>query len=216
MGPVLCLVTDRARCGGTDGLVELVRQAAAAGVHLVQVRERDLEANALCELVRRCIDVVQGTRTRILVNDRFDVAVAAGAHGVHLPSYGVPACRIRPIAPAGFLIGRSVHAVEEAAAVVHEGGIDFLVFGAVFPTESKPGFQPAGVELLRRVVDSVPVPVLAIGGVTTERFGMVAAAGAAGIAAIGLFADAGREHTNRLQMLAAQAALAFDTPSSVP
>ena len=216
MRPVLCLVTDRARCGGADRVVDLAGRAAAAGVHLVQVRERDLEARALHELVVRCVSAVKGTRTRILVNDRFDVALAAGAHGVHLPSAGVPARRIRVVAPPGFLIGRSVHGVEEATSAVRGGGLDFVVFGTVFPTASKPGVAPAGLDTLRTVAASVAVPVLAIGGITQERIGLVASTGAGGIAAIGLFADAFAAGADHLQTTVSQAALAFDTPSGVP
>jgi thiamine-phosphate pyrophosphorylase len=213
---VLCLVTNRARYGGESRLVDAVGEAAAAGVHLVHVRERDLEAKALYMLVRRCVAAVERTRTRILVNDRFDVAVAAGAHGVHLPSFGVPAPRIRAVAPPGFLIGRSVHAVEEATAIGRDGGVDFLVFGTVFATTSKPGAQPAGADALRVVADSVAIPVLAIGGITTTRLRLVASTGAAGFAAIDLFAEAATRGLGALQTLVSAAALAFDTPSDVP
>ena len=216
MRPVLCLVTDRARCGGTDRLVDLAGRAAAAGVHLVQVRERDLDARALHDLVAACVAAVKGTRTRVLVNDRFDVALAAGADGVHLPSSGVAARRLRALAPPGFLIGRSVHAVDEATAAVRDGGLDFVVFGTVFASASKPGVPPAGLTALRAVAASVPVPVLAIGGITLDRLPAVAATGAAGIAAIGFFADAFRDEGNRLQTTVSDAALAFDTPSGVP
>jgi thiamine-phosphate pyrophosphorylase len=216
VGPVLCLVTDRARCGGEDHLVAIVRQAAAAGVQLVQVRERDLEARVLCRLVGRCVAAVSGTRTRVLVNDRADVALAAGAHGVHLPSFGVPAPRLRAMTPPGFLIGRSVHGLEEAQAAEREGGLDFLVFGTVFASSSKPGVSPAGLETLRTVAAAVPLPVLAIGGVTPGRMGMVRSAGAAGFAAIALFADAVSSGPDALHILVAHAARAFDTPGTVP
>jgi thiamine-phosphate pyrophosphorylase len=208
-------VTDRARCDGEDRLVEIVSGAAAAGVHLVQVRETDLDAKALYELVRRCVAAVAGTRTRVLVNDRLDVALAAGAHGVHLPAAGVPAARVRLAAPRGFVVGRSVHASREAVQAVADG-VDYLVFGTVFETGSKPGVTPAGLDALRDVAAAVPVPVLAIGGITVERLGSLAEAGAAGFAAISLFADAAREGRKYLQTLVAQASLAFDTPRRLP
>jgi thiamine-phosphate diphosphorylase len=209
------MVTDRARSDGEDRLVQVVGFAAAAGVHLVQVRERDLEAKVLLDLVRRCLSAVERTHTRVLVNDRVDVALAAGAHGVHLPSRGVPAQRIRRMAPPGFLIGRSVHGIEEATAVVRAGGLDFLVFGTVFPSGSKPGVRPAGVEGLREVAATVPIPVLGIGGITAERIETVISAGAAGIAAIGLFADASQDGPDGLHRLVTQA-LRVDTPRAVP
>jgi thiamine-phosphate diphosphorylase len=209
------MVTDRSRCDGEDRLVEIVGLAAQAGVHLVQVREKDLEAKALCDLVRRCVAAVRGTTTRVLVNDRLDVALAAGAHGVHLPASGVPAARARAVSPPGFLIGRSVHAAEEARQVVAGRGVDYLLFGAVFRTASKP-VVPAGLEALRDAAAAVPVPVLAIGGVTVENVRAVASSGAAGLAAIGLFAEAARGGPKSLQTIVAQASLAFDTPGRVP
>jgi thiamine-phosphate diphosphorylase len=214
--PVFCLVTDRTRCDGEERLVEIVGHAARAGVHLVQVRERDLEAKPLSDLVGRCVGAVRGTRTRILVNDRFDVALAAGAHGVHLPSHGVPARRVRSIAPSGFLIGRSVHALHEAVAVVGEGGVDFLLFGTVFSSTSKPGVTPAGLDALRAVAGAVPVPVLGIGGISTDRIRSIASTGAAGFAAIGLFADAAAQGIERVQTVVAHARMMFDTPPGGP
>jgi thiamine-phosphate pyrophosphorylase len=124
-------VTDRQRSGGADGVVARAAWAARAGVHLVQVRERDLEGRALTDLVARCVAAVRGTRARVVVNERFDVALAAGAHGVHLRAGSMAAARVRGAAPPGFLIGRSVHAPEEAA---DPGAVDYLIFGTVFAT----------------------------------------------------------------------------------
>jgi thiamine-phosphate diphosphorylase len=216
VGPVLCLVTDRVRVGGPERLVQIVRNAADAGVHLVHIREKDLDARRLLNLASAIVAIVRGTRTRILVNDRADVAIAAGAHGVHLPATGAPAARVRAIAPTGFLIGRSVHSLDEGQRVVREGGLDYVVFGPVFETTSKPGTAAAGIDALRAVARALPLPVLAIGGVTTERFGSLAAAGAAGFAAIDLFAAEAREGENRLQTIVRTASLAFDTPPRVP
>jgi thiamine-phosphate pyrophosphorylase len=113
------MVTDRQRLGADaeDLLVDRVAAAARAGVHLVQVRERDLEGAALMQLVERCVVAVRSTFARVIVNDRLDVALAAGAHGVHLRSDSMPAGRVRAVVPRGFLIGRSVHAAGEAARV---------------------------------------------------------------------------------------------------
>jgi thiamine-phosphate diphosphorylase len=118
------------------------------------------------------------------------VALAAGAHGVHLRAASMPASRVRRISPPGFLIGRSVHSRDEAATVCEGGGLDYLLFGTVFATPSKPGRTPAGPKALAEVVATAAVPVLAVGGVSPDNLGKVAAAGAAGFAAIGLFAAA--------------------------
>jgi thiamine-phosphate diphosphorylase len=207
--PVVCMISDRRRGRTGDGpgsvpdlspddaLVALVGAAARAGIDLVQVRERDLEGGALVRLVARCIDASRHTHTRVLVNDRLDVAVAAGAHGVHLRGDSVPAPRIRALVRPGFLIGRSIHSREEAARVCAEGGVDYLMFGTVFSTTSKPGVTAAGIDALANVATAVPLPVLAVGGMTVETMRGLGRTGAAGIAAIGMFVDTPIEHLPR-------------------
>jgi thiamine-phosphate diphosphorylase len=209
------MITDRRRLGpdSDDLLVRRVGAAARAGVHLVQVRERDLDGGPLQRLVARCVAAVAGTRTRILVSDRLDVALAAGAHGVHLRSDSVAPARARAIAPAGFLIGRSVHAVSDLAAATSGGGADYVIFGTVFATPSKAGQPVAGLAPLAEVVKASAVPVLAVGGISRQTAGRVAQAGAAGVAAIGLFADGPVEF---LQVAVSEVNMAFDTPAAVP
>ncbi len=188
--PLLCLVTDRRRLRqpGEDGLVRLIEQASAAGVSLVHVRERDLDDRRLLRLTRRVVSVV-GPATSVVLNDRADVALAAGAHGVHLRSDSVPADRLRPLVPSGFLIGRSVHSAA-AARAAEDTGVDYLVMGTVYPTKSKTEAMPlAGLRGLEDACRVVSVPVLAIGGVTADNAAAIAGAGAAGVAAIGLFAE---------------------------
>jgi thiamine-phosphate pyrophosphorylase len=154
----------------------------------VQIREPRLPDRALLELTGRACDAARDSNTRVLVNDRLDVAVAAGAHGVHLRGTSFSAARVRARVGEAFLIGRSVHELVEALAAEREGGCDYLFFGTVFPSPSKPeGHRIAGLEALRDVCRRVTVPVVAIGGVTRERVPAVSAAGAAGIAAISLF-----------------------------
>ena len=192
--PLTCLVTDRRRLeAGLDGerpagqrLVDVARQAVAAGADLIQIRERDLDTADLAALVEAIVAIARGSRTRVVVNDRLDVALACGADGVHLRADSIPPARARSIAPPGFLVGRSVHDREEAAA--HAAAVDYLIAGTVFPTASKPSTDRLlGVSGLTEIVRAVPVPVLAIGGVTIERVPEIAATGAAGIAGIGLF-----------------------------
>ena len=190
----ICLVTDRTRMAAGEEeftkiegrLVDLARAAAAAGVDLLQVRERDLETSRLVDLVSRILGVVRDTPMRVVVNDRLDVALACSAHGVHLRADSVSPAAARSIAPPGFLVGRSVHAVGEA--VEHAADVDYLVAGTVFPSLSKPASDRLlGVSGLAQIAHAVRVPVLAIGGVSPANLPQVAAAGAAGIAAIGLF-----------------------------
>ena len=182
------MITEAASPDRFDRVVASVAAAARAGVHIVQVRQPALDGGPLLVLVRRCLETLAGTRTRLVVNDRLDVALAAGAHGVHLRGDSIAALRLRARTPRGFLIGRSVHTVTETALVTAQGGLDYLVFGTTFPTTSKPGRQAAGVEALADVCAATAVPVLAVGGVTSSNFTAIARSGAAGFAAIGLFA----------------------------
>ena len=215
--PIIALVTDRQRLGGSeDELVRLVHAAVEAGVTLVQVRERDLDDRSLFDLTGRILRAVRRAAARVVVNDRADVALAAGAHGVHLRADSFSASHVRRIAPPDFIVGRSVHSAREAAAAVH---LDYVLMGTVFPTRSKEdGAVLAGLAGLEEACRVCPVPVLAIGGVAADNLASIAAAGAAGIAAIGLFADAhtaagGRRIETTLAELVARVRLAFAVPS---
>jgi thiamine-phosphate pyrophosphorylase len=204
----VCLITDRLRLG-PDAEAALIRRAAVAaraGVHLIQVRERDMADGALCSLVERVVEATRGTSTRVLVNDRFDVAIAAGAHGVHLRGDSVPAARVRAAAPASFLIGQSVHSSDEIAQATRERCVDYLLFGTVFETASKPNRAAAGIAGLAAAVAAAgPVPVLAIGGITNASARQLPVTDCAGFAAIGQFADV-REDDLAATMTAALAA----------
>jgi thiamine-phosphate diphosphorylase len=182
----LCLVTDRRR----RSVVDQCRDAVEAGIDLIQVRERDLEAAALSALVAEVVRLTRATETRVIVNERLDVALASGADGVHLRGDSIPAARARSMVPAGFLIGRSVR--DAAGAVEAAAGTDYLIAGTVFPSPSKPGLhEHLGLNGLAAIARMVSVPVLAIGGVSLDRIAPVAEAGAAGVAAISLFLEEG-------------------------
>jgi thiamine-phosphate pyrophosphorylase len=189
----VCLVTDRRR----RPVLDQCREAVDAGVDIIQVRERGLDDGPLASLVMDVVRLTRGTTTRVVVNDRLDVALACRADGVHLRGDSIPPEAARSIAPEGFLIGRSVHQAQEAKALA---GVDYLIAGTVFPTSSKPDLTEwLGVEGLARICRSVSMPVLAIGGVTADRLASVAAAGAAGIAGIDLFAGATRSLVDVVQ-----------------
>jgi thiamine-phosphate pyrophosphorylase len=142
----------------------------------------------LYELATRAAEITRGSKTRLLVNDRADIARAAGADGVHLTSQSLPAGVVRRTFGSEFLIGVSTHSLDEARAA-RDGGADFVVFGPVFETESKRGFgAPQGLDKLRQVADELRgFPVLAIGGISLENAGACFDAGASGVAAISLF-----------------------------
>jgi len=215
--PIFCLVTDGRRKPrdreNIDELVELVRDAAAAGVNLVQVRERNLDDRQLLALTRSIVHAVEGTAARVVVNDRVDIALAGGAAGVHLRADSPPAESVRAMVPDEFLIGRSVHGEAEAITAARTG-VDYLILGTIFPTVSKPaGASWLGLEALKRAAEGIHVPILAVGGITADNVRSVAAAGAAGFAAIGLFAGVRKEtdgeRAAELQTLMAAVRAAF-------
>ena len=142
----------------------------------------------LFELVERAVEIVRGSETRLLVNDRSDIARAGGADGVHLTGQSLPADVVRRIYGPEFLIGVSTHSLEEAR-IARIKGADFVVFGPVFETESKRAFgAPQGLEKLREICSELPeFPVIAIGGITLDNAKACLEAGASGIAGISLF-----------------------------
>jgi thiamine-phosphate pyrophosphorylase len=194
----LYYITDRRQFPGDAQeqerhLLENIAECAAAGVDLIQLREKDLSARALEELALKAMAAVAGSRTRLLINSRTDVALACGAHGVHLPANDLAASEVRAIfARAGVsepVIGVSAHsAAEVASAEAH--GADFAVFGPVFEksgTASREGLEELRGICHRTEAAQPPMPVLALGGITLENAPLCVAAGAAGIAAIRLF-----------------------------
>jgi thiamine-phosphate pyrophosphorylase len=186
--PRVYLITDRRATAGRP-LVEVVRAALAAvprearGAVAVQLREKDLEGRALLALARELRDVTRDAGAALFVNDRVDVALAAGADGVHLGGRALAAADVARVAP-GLAIALSTHARGELEAAARLEGVRFAVFGPVWDTPSKRPYGPAqGVDALRDAARA-PLPVLALGGVTPERAADAGAAGAAGVACI--------------------------------
>lgn len=178
-------ITDRRTCPGS--LLDCIERNAGRGCSWIQLREKDLPPRDLLDLARAALARVRPHRTPILVNSRLDVALAAGAHGVHLPAGSPAPCDLRPVVPSGFLIAVSTHTVDEVCRAEREGA-DLAVFGPVFPTRSKPGQGDIpGLGGLREACSASSLPVAALGGVTAERIAACADAGAAGIAGISMF-----------------------------
>jgi thiamine-phosphate pyrophosphorylase len=198
--PLVYLITSGTTTDQTTSVTEdfshilqLIRAAVVAGIDLVQIREKRLTARVLFELSRSAAEVVRGSGTKLLVNDRADIAAAAGADGVHLATTSLPTQVIRRTFGDGFLIGASTHSIAEVN-VAREQGADFVVFGPVFETESKSEYGAAkGIEELSKLTATLAsFPVLALGGVTERNAADCVNAGARGIAAISMLQEPSR------------------------
>lgn len=193
MALLLYYITDRHLFPGNSPeqerqLLAKIAECASAGVDLVQLREKDLSTRALEELAHQAMAALGGSSTRLLINSRTDIALACGAHGVHLPANDVPASEVRALmartdfagtalAGAGLpsaglpVIGVSAHSVADVASAEAHGA-DFAVFAPVF--EKSGTANHAGLDLLRQACHRTetaqpPMPVLALGGVTIQN-----------------------------------------------
>jgi thiamine-phosphate pyrophosphorylase len=165
-------------------LVEAIR----AGVEMVQIREKDRPAREVLALAREVASAASSTGAEVYVNGRFDIAMAAGVTGVHLPSEGLPPGVIRRAAPRKIRIGRSTHSPAEAAAAEKEGA-DFVVLGPVFETPSKARYgPPVGLGALEETLRAVKIPVYAVGGIGPENVEKVLALPVSGVAVISAIA----------------------------
>ncbi len=205
--PLLCYVTDRHSLAAFESresqetLLSKIGAAAAAGVDWIQIREKDLLGKDCALLTREALrraakpPASSAAPTRILVNDRLEVALSEHAGGVHLSENSLPLREAMRLANAQaqdrhFLVGVSCHSLEAAKSAA-SGGADYLFFGPVFATPSKAAFGvPQGLERLAEACRAVSIPVLAIGGITLANASACLASGASGIAAIRLFQDA--------------------------
>ena len=195
--PILYLITR----GATDEtttvesvefqqLLEQLSAAITAGIQLIQIREKRLTARVLFELTSRAVSITQGTETRVLVNDRADIAAGAGADGVHLTTQSLEAAVVRQAFGERLLIGSSTHSVEEAQRA-RDAGADFIVFGPVFESPAKKKYgPPVGLQALSGVArELAPFPVIALGGISIKNAAECLCAGASGIAGISLFSE---------------------------
>src|SRR5947209_2864469 len=196
--PITYLITSGATTTQTTAsseeflsILTVIQSAVDAGITLIQLREKQLSARLLFELTERAAELTRTSATRLLVNDRSDIARAAGADGVHLTAHSLEPTVIREAFGDSLLIGSSTHSLAEACAA-HQADADFIVFGPVFETRSKKNYgAPTGLKKLGEVVRAVsPLKVLALGGVTTDNAVECMRVGACGVAGISLFDDA--------------------------
>lgn len=164
-------------------LLTLVEEALEGGVDAVQLRLKSASARELFPLAKIIREIADRVGAALYVNDRADVALAAGAAGVHLAGRSLPVAAARAVLRPPFKIGVSCHSVAEAIQAETEGA-DYVYLGAVFPSPSKPGVSPVGLEELNRARREIQIPIIAIGGITAENVGAVLSAGADGVAVI--------------------------------
>ena len=195
--PIIYLITSGSTTNKTtpdspefSQLLTLIKTAVAAEIPLIQIREKALTTRVLYELTGGAVGIAHGSSTRVLVNDRFDVALGAGADGVQLTAQSLSARVVRNATSSRFVIGVSTHSVHEAEEA-RSGGADLVLFGPVFETESKRSFgPPQGLSKLADIAAALDgTPVIAIGGIVIENVSECLRHGAAGIAAIRLLND---------------------------
>ena len=180
----MMVITDRTLAVDRD-MLTVVEAALEAGATSVQLRDKHAASRELLEVATTLRPLLERHGALFLVNDRFDIALAAGAHGVHLGDDDMPVAEVRRVVPRDFLIGRSAD-TEVAARAAEAQGADYLGVGSVFGTRTKEEVigEVIGTEQLGRVVRAVAIPVVAIGGVTAANAGACIAAGAAGVAVV--------------------------------
>ncbi|MGD2217790.1 MAG: thiamine phosphate synthase [Gemmatimonadales bacterium] len=180
----LMVITDRQLAGERDWLA-VSEAALEAGATAIQLRDKHATSRELLEMALALRPLVARHGALFLVNDRFDVALAAEAHGVHLGDDDIPVAEVRHVVPRDFVIGCSAD-TEEAARVAEAQGADYLGVGSVFGTRTKKEVigEVIGTEQLGRVARAVSIPVVGIGGVSAANAAEVAAAGAAGLAVV--------------------------------
>jgi thiamine-phosphate pyrophosphorylase len=179
----LYVITDE---GISNGLshAEVAKRAIAGGADVIQLRDKNYGCHELFFVGKALRALTKKTKTLFIINDRLDVALICGADGVHLGQDDIRARVARQIAPPGFIIGVSVGTVDEAVRAEQEGA-DYIAVSPVFPTASKGDAGPGhGLAALRKIRNTVTIPVIAIGGISLENAGAVIAAGADGVAVI--------------------------------
>jgi thiamine-phosphate pyrophosphorylase len=171
----LYVVITQAFCAGRRGLAVL-DQVLAAGVGIVQLREKDLSDRRLYELAVAFRRRTEAGGALLIIDDRLDIALAAGADGVHLGQEDLPVAAARRIAP-DLIIGASSHSLEEALAA-QEAGAGYVNIGPIFPTATKPAASPLGLEAIERIAPRLRIPWSAMGGINQGNIAQVSARGA--------------------------------------
>lgn len=180
----LYLITDRKLITDYSSLIAVVRQALKGGVKAIQLREKDMGTRELMKISNVMRELTDRFNASFFINDRFDIAIAVGADGVHLTQNSIPAAAVRKAVKKKLLIGVSTHSLKEAREA-EKGGADFITVGPVYRTPSKLRYgKPIGIDTLKKITSKMSIPVFAIGGVKSSNIKYIKEAGAYGAAMI--------------------------------
>lgn len=206
----LMVISDRVLAGGRDWL-EVMARALAGGATAVQLRDKEATGGELHEMALSLRALAKRHGALFIVNDRADVALAAGADGVHLGDDDLPVEAVRKYVPRDFVIGRSADTVDEASTA-EAAGADYLGVGSVFGTWTKREIigEVIGTERLARVAAAVSIPVIGIGGVDAGNAGSVVRAGAVGVAVVSAIMSAQDPGEATLELLDSMSPIAGD------
>lgn len=179
----LYVILDAAAAGGRS-LPDILREAAAAGARLFQYRDKTSSTRAVYQQAARLRQAAADAGVVFVVNDRCDLALAVDADGVHLGQQDLPLFHARSLLGSGKIIGVSTHRAEDVQAATN-GGADYLAFGPIFPTGTKPDHEPVvGIDGVRAIRPLTHLPVFAIGGMTVDTVEAAIRAGANGVAVV--------------------------------
>ena len=183
--PRLYAITDRRKYG--EDFLRTLESILKKGIKMVQLREKELGGRELYKLALKVRELTRKYGALLLINERFDVAVAVEADGVHLPERSFPPSVVKKLFPE-LRVGFSAHS-PEGVIYAEEEGADFVTFGPVFKTSSHPDAKPAGTMKLKEIAQRVNIPIYALGGVTWDRIKLCYKNGAYGVAGITMFLD---------------------------
>ena len=179
----LYAITDRRALPAGVTLAQAVEAALDGGVTCLQLREKEASAGEILALARTLLPLCRARRVPLLINDRVDIALAAGADGVHLGQDDLPLPEARALLGPDRILGATAHTVEEALRAQAEGA-DYLGVGAMFPTGTKTNTIPTSADTLKAICAAVSIPVVAIGGVTAQNLPTLSGTGIAGAAVV--------------------------------
>lgn len=161
--------------------VEKAKRIASSGIHILQLRDKNTCDKKLLEVAREIASFCKKKKVFFILNDRIDIAIASKAHGVHLGEGDLPMCEARKIAPKNFLVGISTHSIKQALKAQKEGA-DYISFGPVFTTRTKPLLSPVGVEKIALLNKRIKIPCFIIGNVNLKNLKLLKTKGAKRIA----------------------------------